>query len=162
MGTPVGNIAVNATRRRNVRGAMVVGAVVVLCAGLSGCGYGDVEFKGKIFDAMGVNSGSSKKKVKLAPRTGLVTPPSLERLPEPGSAVSGGEGLASIHDPDRAKVVDARELALRQAAYCKKHYDPLVLRGDASAEGIEGPAGPCRATVFTALKKANGEPSPGQ
>jgi len=134
--------------------------MIVALAALGGCGgIGDVEFKGKLFDAVGMNKSSSTKTPKMAQRSGLVTPPSLDRLPVPGSTPPPvqGDDLASINDPDRVARESAEDLARRQKAYCDKYYEPGRRRGDASVEGIEGPAGPCRETFFTAIKKANAQ-----
>ncbi len=135
---------------------------VVLGAGLiaAGCGADDVELNGKIFDALGV-SGAQKSRgddPKLAARTGIVVPPDTGSLPAPGSgrSVESEADLAFINDPDRKKTVDKAELERRQAAYCKEHYELPKARGDASADDATGPAGPCRPTFMSAMKKWNG------
>jgi len=134
-----------------IRALLMLGAI----SALGGCGgIGDVEFKGKLFDAVGLNNVTSKKTPKMVQRSGLVTPPSLDRLPVPGSAPPAqGDALASIHDPDHVAKESAEDLARRQKEYCDKYYEPGKARGDASVEGVEGPAGPCRVTFFTAIKK---------
>ena len=139
------------------RSSMLAGAIS-LAAGLlvAGCGSGDVELNGKIFDAMGVSSAKQKKSgdPKIAARTGLVVPPNTGSLPEPGSgrSVEADADLAFIDDPDRKKVVDQAELARRQAAYCKEHYELPKARGDATVDGVTGPAGPCRKSVLNAVQ----------
>lgn len=137
--------------------------VAALAVGLltAGCGTDDVELNGKIFDAMGV-SGSQKNRgddPKLAARTGIVVPPNTGSLPEPGSGRSAETeaDLAFIDDPDRKKTVDKTELARRQAAYCKEHYELPKARGDTSVDSVVGPAGPCRATFLSAIKSWTGE-----
>lgn len=136
-----------------------LGCCIVLVAGalaLGGCSPGEVELQGKIFDVMGVNSNGPKETPKVARRSGLVTPPSLERLPEPGSAQGpANDELAGIADPDRIVREAPAALAARQKAYCDKHYEPAVAAGDATAESIEGPAGPCRRSVLTAIENWN-------
>ena len=139
----------------------VTAVLASLCAGLlaAGCGADDIELNGKIFDALGV-SGQQKKAddAKLAPRQGLVVPPDTASLPEPGSGrdVTSEADLAFINDPDRKKEIDKTELARRQAEYCKVHYELPKARGDTSADDAVGPAGPCRATFLSAMKKWNG------
>ncbi|MFV0367780.1 MAG: hypothetical protein ACK5KM_04920 [Hyphomicrobiaceae bacterium] len=124
---------------------------------VSGCGADDVELNGKIFDAMGV-SGSSKNRgeeKQIRARNGLVVPPNTGSLPPPGSGrdVSSEADLAFINDPDRTKQIDKAELERRQAEFCKVNYEQPKARGDNSVDSIEGPAGPCRATFLSAMKK---------
>lgn len=134
----------------------------VLAAGFlaAGCGAGDVELNGKIFDALGVSSATQQKSAdpKMAARTGLVVPPNTGSLPEPGSgqAPQADADLAFINDPDRKKTLDKTELDRRQAEYCKVHYEMPKARGDTSADSAVGPAGPCRATFLSAIKKWSG------
>ncbi len=152
MGDPKGmpTVRTNISKNRHIR---TLAAIIAATLALAGCGSGGIEFKGKIFDAIGVNSTGPKTKTNLPRRSGLVTPPSLKRLPPPGSEPARQDALASINDPDRVKVESAQKLAKRQAEYCAKHYEPARARGDDSADSIEGPGGPCRNSVFTALKK---------
>lgn len=128
-------------------------ALAALC--LAGCD-GGVALNGKVFDALGVgtNSGSSDREPKMAQRTGLVVPPSTEALPVPGS---GGQAqapeIAGINDPDKLAVVNEAEKQRQQEAYCKVHYEQAKQRGDGNADLAEGPLGPCKGSVLTALKK---------
>lgn len=123
---------------------------------LSGCAADEVEFQGKIFELAGLSDlGKSGKKPELAPRTGLVVPPDLNRLPDPDQAaapVQGEDALASINDPDRAKVQSKEQLERQQAEACKE-YDLAKQRGQEDAVNIEGPLGPCRPSVLTSLGK---------
>ncbi len=134
----------------------------IALAGLltAGCGTDDVELNGKIFDAMGV-SGSQKNRgddPKVAARSGIVVPPDTGSLPVPGSggSVESDADLAFINDPDKKKVVDRGELERRQAEFCKQNYEIPKARGDQTVDGVNGPAGPCRATFLSAMKKWGG------
>ncbi len=140
-----------------------LGFAAALAASLAvaGCGTDDVELNGKIFDALGV-SGSQKNRSdepKVAARNGLVVPPNTGSLPPPGSGrdVSSEADLAFIDDPDRKRAIDQTELARRQAEYCKVHYELPKARGDSAADDAVGPAGPCRATFLSAMKKWSGD-----
>ena len=128
---------------------------------LAGCGAGDVELNGKIFDAMGVSPSTQKKSgdPNVAARNGLIMPPSTGSLPEPGSGVAPETeaDIAFINDPDRKRAIDNSEMERRQADYCKVHYEQAKLRGDQAADAAVGPAGPCRASVLTSMKKWNAE-----
>ena len=154
-----GNLLVNnqaGLGRPWVRGTGVA-VVVAACIAISGCAAEDIEFQGKIFEFAGLTGQKNKKAPKMAPRSGLVVPPSTKQLPPPGSDTQqvGYDEMAAINDPDRASEISQEELMRRQKAYCDKHYEPARIRGDASADSMEGPAGPCRKSVFTALKKWN-------
>lgn len=147
----------SAFRQRVLRSA----GVAALCAGLAGCGAGDVELNGKIFDALGVSSATQSKSAepRVAARNGLVMPPSTGSLPAPGSGPppEAEADLAFINDPDRKKSVDKADLARRQAEFCKVNYEQPKARGDAAADNAVGPAGPCRASFLSAVKMFNGK-----
>ena len=122
-------------------------------AALAGCGVDDIQLNGKIFDAVGLNTGSVKKETKLAARAPLVVPPSAEALPAPGT---GGKAdlpeIAGIQDPDQKTQVSQAELQRQQAQYCKVNYEQAKQRGDDNADLAEGPLGSCRGSVLTAIK----------
>lgn len=135
-------------------------ALVGLAAAMSltACAPGEVALEGKIFDAIGVGANSANVKSaepRMAQRTGLVEPPRLERLPEPGSGAEDDGVLASLDDPDRKKDVNKAELERRQAEFCRVNYEQAKARGDATADTATGPLGPCRASIFTAVEKWN-------
>jgi hypothetical protein len=126
-----------------------------LCAAfaVAGCSMDDVELNGGIFNAVGL-SGTGKKSAtpQLAERAPLVVPPSLDRLPAPGSVQD--QPQLAINDPDEAKKRSRAELEAQQQAYCDKHYRDAGIRGDEVAH-VEGPLGPCRKSVLTAIQKWN-------
>ena len=132
----------------------------VIGFGLAGCSADDIQFNGGLFDAVGMSDSTKtkSKEPKLAERAPLVVPPSLDRLPEPGSAPAPDTTIAEIKDPDEAKTASKEELERRQAEYCKVNYDQAMAHGDeATAINATGPMGPCRKSVLTAIKKWNGE-----
>lgn len=135
-------------------------AALALTATLAGCGAQDVELNGKIFDAMGVSQATKKSSgdPKVAARNGLIMPPSTGSLPEPGAGRSpeADADLSFINDPDRKRTFDKSDLERRQAEYCKTNYEQPKLRGDQAAENAVGPAGPCRTSILTSLKKWTG------
>lgn len=128
-----------------------------LCAlSLAGCGADDVQFNGKIFDAVGLNQKSEKREPKLAERAPLVMPPDLERVPEPGTPADGAAAaseIASLNDPDARAKTSRKELERQQAEYCKVHYEDAMAHGDNNADLAEGPLGPCKGSILTAIKK---------
>jgi hypothetical protein len=131
---------------------------VCLTLGVAGCGSDDIQFNGGIFDAVGLSDSARAKSTdaKVAERPGLVVPPSLDRLPPPGEAAPQSDQLATLKDPDAMKKVTHAELERQQAEYCKVNYEQAKARGDdATASNAEGPLGPCRPSVLTAIKKYN-------
>lgn len=141
-------------RRPIARFGRAVIAAVVAGAFLAGCAADDVEFNGKLFELAGLNNvGKKGSSTELVPRTGLVVPPDLNKLPDPDKPVvvnHADAALDLINDPDRAKVVSQEELERRQIEACKP-YELAKMRGEAEAELIEGPLGPCRKSVLTAV-----------
>ena len=63
--------------------------------------------------------------------------------------------LAKTDEQRQAQV----ELERKQAEYCKVHYEDAKTRGDETAVNAEGPLGPCRPSVLTAIKKWNASDS---
>ena len=125
---------------------------------LAGCGTDDIQFNGGIFDAVGLSDNNKSKggDPKVAERAPLVVPPTLDRLPAPGETPAEPTQIAGITDPDEAKKKSQSELEKQQAEYCEKNYRSAVMRGE-EASTVEGPLGPCRPSVLTAIKKYNGE-----
>ncbi len=127
------------------------------CAALlSGCSADDVQLNGKIFDAVGMNTASVKKTPKLAERSGIVVPPNLERLPEPGSGGGEQPALAEVQDYDAKRVTSYNDLERQQEAYCKVHYHDAKIHGDQDAVLATGPLGPCQGSAFKLIKQVSG------
>lgn len=121
---------------------------------ISGCGANDIQLNGKVFDMVGLNgSGAKSGEPKLAVRQPLVVPPGLDSLPPPGSEKAAEPSLADIQDPDRLKKVSQAEQQKQQDDYCKANYDTALARGDASADSVTGPLGPCHPSILTAAQK---------
>jgi len=125
-----------------------------LAFAMAGCSADDVELNGKIFDAVGLNSGKTKSaEPKMKERAGLVMPPNLERIPEPGAPADPGMNeVAALQDPDQVAKVSRQELERQQAEYCKVNYEQAKARGDNDADQASGPLGPCRGSVLSAIK----------
>lgn len=139
-------------RRATRKLAGLLSAAFALSA--AGCGIDDVEFNGGLFNAVGLGQKTKTAEPKMAQRSALVLPPNEQRLPEPGTpAGAESSDVASLADPDAAKNVDPEELARRQAAYCRENYEIPKSRGDDSADSAVGPAGPCRGSFLSSVKK---------
>lgn len=133
-----------------------IGAAMIACAALAGCGFDDVQFNGKIFDAIGVGANSAKpKEATVATRQPLVVPPGLNNLPEPGSGKSEQPTLADVQDYDAVHQKSKDQLQKEQAEFCKKNYELPKAQGDATVDSVEGPAGLCRGSVLTAISNIN-------
>lgn len=147
--------------------ACAAGLAVVLSVTVAGCSAGDVELNGKVFDAVGATGllGKPSGKVKMAERQALVVPPSMDRLPAPGSGMPADADVTrQVVDPERAKVISAAELARRQEEFCKANYELPKMRGE-NVDAVAGPAGSCRKSAFEAFSKWNkgdAEPAPEQ
>lgn len=121
---------------------------------LSGCSADDVQLNGKVFDAVGLNTASVKKTPKLAERSGIVVPPNLDRLPEPGSGGAGQPALAEVQDYDSKRVASYNDLERQQDAYCKVHYHDAKVHGDQDAVLATGPLGPCQGSALRLLQQS--------
>jgi hypothetical protein len=149
--------------RQPMRNLLRTALAVVAGIAVAGCSMDDVELNGGVFDALGVGANQPKSaEPKLVARTPLVVPPSTASLPSPGTPpeAAAADVTAALNDPDRKVVVDQATLQKRQDEYCAKNYDPARAAGDASADSIEGPLGPCRPSVLSAVKKWNGGEDP--
>jgi hypothetical protein len=128
---------------------------------LAGCSADDVELNGKIFDAVGLSGPAAKSaEPKMKERAGLVMPPNPERVPEPGLPAEGSGAVnevAALNDPDKMETVSRKELERQQAEYCKVNYEQAKARGDNDADQASGPLGPCRGSVFSAIKSWSGD-----
>lgn len=130
---------------------------------VAGCSMDDVELNGGVFDALGVGANQPKSaEPQLAARTPLVVPPSTASLPAPGVSPqsTATDVTVALDDPDRKIVVSEAEKQKQQDEFCRKNFDPAQAVGDASADGIEGPLGPCRRSVLSAVKQWNGGEDP--
>lgn len=135
---------------------LVLAALLAVAAG--GCSMDDVELNGGVFNALGIGANQEKAaEPKLAARAPLVVPPATDRLPTPGMPAEAAavDVTAALNDPDRKAVIDKAELQRQQDEYCRKNYELAKAHGDNDAGLAEGPLGPCRASVLTAVKKWN-------
>jgi len=129
-------------------------AIGLLTSGCDGGGFGfdGVQLNGKIFDAIGVNTSSVKKTPKMAARPGIVVPPDLAALPEPGTGSAPAPEVAGVQDYDAKRSTSREDLEKQQAAYCKTHYDDAVVHGDQDAALAQGPLGSCQKSVLSIFK----------
>jgi hypothetical protein len=133
-------------------------AVVVSGLALSGCaGYDGVELNGKLFDMMGVSTSSQdnrQRDPKMADRPPLVVPPSVTRLPEPGSGKAISTDVAALNDPELRKAIESKDRERLHLAYCRGElqWREKALDPNTSAKS---PYGPCPNLVNTITGKTN-------
>ncbi len=129
---------------------MSAGLLVGGCSGIDG-----VELQGGVFDALGVSSSTQSRRLsdaKVAPRPGLVLPPSPDRLPEPvtGSiAAVPPPGEAWPVDPEDRKAQAGADLDRRHKEYCERALQDQNMRGDGGV--VMGPKGNCQPGLFGGL-----------
>jgi hypothetical protein len=133
-------------------------AVLAASLGLTGCAGDGVELNGKIFDWMGVSESAqaaNKREPKLADRTGLIVPPNLARLPEPGSEQPQDANF-NLNDPDQKRIAAAADREREHKAYCsgEKNWKERAL--DKNAAAARSPHGPCNQFVGDALQNSTG------
>jgi hypothetical protein len=123
---------------------------------LAGCGGIDgVQFEGKIFDWLGVNSSQKSSDPKMAERAPLVVPPDVNRLPEPGSGQNAWNDLAALKDPELRKQAAAKERERLHLAYCRGEIQWKEKVFSSQDKGVyRSPYGPCPGLFSGALDKA--------
>lgn len=99
---------------------------------LAGCSAGDVQFEGKVFEAVGL-SGQQVRRAdpKVRERAPLVLPPKAE-LPPPGERAVADKDMNWPDDPELARKQQVAALEKERQKYCsnvgrnEKHpfYDP--------------------------------------
>src|SRR5215510_328571 len=127
--------------RYRTAAALMLGALA-----LGGCD--SIALEGKVFDWMGISSSALDEKTrdpKMAERAPLVVPPSVNRLPEPGSGKSANPDLAALNDPERKKEADAKERERLHLAYCRGEiqWKERTLNPEATGAANRSPYGPC-------------------
>ena len=150
--------------RASLRTLLAVAAMTGALA-LSGCGTTDgVQLNGKIFDWMGVSESSqaaNKREPKLADRTGLVVPPNLARLPEPG-ADAPQDAAFNLNDPDQKRFAAAAEREREHKAHCSGERNWKERAIDKNVTSARSPYGPCNELVGDALQGAARNNNPGK
>jgi hypothetical protein len=114
-------------------------------AALALAGCDSVALEGKLFDWAGISGSALDEKrrdPKMAERAPLVVPPSVTRLPEPGSGKTGSEEVAALNDPELKKQAAAKERERLHLAYCRGEIQWKDKAFDASSAS-RSPYGPC-------------------
>ncbi|MEZ5844082.1 MAG: hypothetical protein R3D27_10190 [Hyphomicrobiaceae bacterium] len=132
--------------------AATLAVVITLALSVAGCGGTEVEFKGGLFDMVGLSDINNKKtgEARVPQRPGLVLPPENARLPEPGSAPQttaslGGDAAWPV-DPEETKANRDAALKREHAAFCERAREKARLNNNDSIE--DGPLGSCRQSIL--------------
>lgn len=102
--------------------AIITRAIGVFLIGLlpvvAGCSGQDIQFEGKVFDAMGISGPAARPKdKKMAERAPLVMPPQSQ-LPPPGERVAAAEEMNWPKDPELAAKAKRQAKAAEIKKYC--------------------------------------------
>jgi hypothetical protein len=137
--------------RNSSAAALIVGATIAL----SGCAAGDVEMNGALFDYLGMGKAGPAKASQASDRQGLVVPPSLDRLPEPGSgaAATASMQVAMPVNPETRAVANVAEQQRQQAAFCDKAMMTAKLNKEVGP--VPGPFGVCNPSLLQSINGAN-------
>ena len=110
---------------------------------MAGCSADDIQLNGKVFDAVGHEYGSStnREAPKLKARSGIVVPPNLSILPEPGSGKAGEPGL-ELQDYDEKRIVSHDQLERQQQAILRQTLRPRQSVGRSGRRFDRRPARP--------------------
>jgi hypothetical protein len=140
------------TLKRRLKAVLTAGGLLAAAFG-SGCGLDSVELNGAVFEYLGVSTPHSKgHEPKVAERPGIVLPPQLDRLPEPGSApVSEPEQQAWPDDLDQRKVAEAAKLDQEHEEFCREALWKARAQGGNALPVIKGPKGMCNPSILKAL-----------
>jgi hypothetical protein len=123
-------------------------SAVVAGIALSGCAEG-VELNGKLFDWMGISGSAQSSRTtepKMAERAPLVVPPSVTRLPEPGSGKVTSDDVAALNDPEQRKAAAAKERERLHLAYCRGEMQWREKALDPNTTN-KSPYGPCPSLI---------------
>jgi hypothetical protein len=138
-----------------VRNGAAASVLISVALALSGCAAGDVEMNGALFDYLGMGKAAPAKASQAADRQGLVVPPSLDRLPEPGSGAAGAVAtqVAMPVNPETKTGVNVAEQQRQQSSYCEKALMKAKLTRDVAP--VQGPFGSCNPSAIQALTGSN-------
>lgn len=125
----------------------VLAATMLALSALALGACDSLSLEGKVFDWMGVSGSALEEKrrdPRMAERAPLVVPPSVTRLPEPGSGKTGSsEDVAALNDPELRKQAAAKERERLHLAYCRGEIQWKEKAFDPGKPTNRSPYGPC-------------------
>jgi hypothetical protein len=99
--------------------AALLAASLASTLALGGCG--GIEFRGKVFDYMGLSGDRKEPDVRMAERPPLVLPPDTKALPQPGNGVA--VAIAREDWPKNPEIVEQEKVNAQEAAKAKEVTD---------------------------------------
>jgi hypothetical protein len=128
------------------RTVLSAAAMLVAVLALSGCD--GIALEGKAFDWLGISGSALDEKrrdPKMAERAPLVVPPSVTRLPSPGSGKTDSQEVAALKDPELTKKAAAKERERLHLAYCRGEiqWKEKALDPEYGGAANRSPYGPC-------------------
>lgn len=97
-------------------------SALAMAVAMGGCADG-IEVNSKLLDSVGSISGlgAAKKDTRMTERAGLVVPPPMAQLPEPGSGdkVAAAVSASLPQDPEAVKARSKEQQKLIKAEACK-------------------------------------------
>lgn len=141
----------HSSARHGAAASLLVGVAVAL----SGCAAGDVEMNGALFDYLGMGKVGPAKASQASDRQGLVLPPSLDRLPEPGSgaATAAATQVAMPMNPETKAIANVAEQKRQQEAFCDKAMMNAKLTKEIGP--VPGPFGVCNPSLLQSINGSN-------
>lgn len=129
---------------------VVLAGLMAVAISVGGCGGTDVELKGGVFDALGVNDITAKRvEPQMQNRPGLVIPPTTASLPAPGSAPKtevASNGEAFPVNPEDRKKIDNAQIVAQHTAFCENARQRYEAGMSAIVEN--SPWGSCHKSVL--------------
>lgn len=108
-------------RINSLQRKLAIAALLGAALGVGGCNGTDVEINAPILEAAGINLTSKKVEEDVPERTGLVVPPSTEKLPAPGEQQVAAAGQQRWpQDPDKIKAQKEKEQVEAEEKYCRE------------------------------------------
>lgn len=129
---------------------VVLAGLMAVAISVGGCGGTDVELKGGVFDALGVNDINAKRvEPEMQNRPGLVIPPTTASLPAPGSVPQtevAANGEAFPVNPEDRKKTDTAQIVAEHKAFC----DAAIQRYENGLATVieKSPWGSCHESVL--------------
>lgn len=96
---------------------------------LGGCSAGDVQFEGKVFEAVGLSGQQARRSdPKVGQRAPLVLPPKAD-LPPPGERAIASQDMSWPDDPELRRKREVSALQAKRQKYCREigrnEYSPF-------------------------------------
>lgn len=96
-----------------------LGVIGALAVSISGCGGGDVYYDAPILEAVGIDLNKKDEDQNVPVRSGIVLPPSTDKLPKPGERTAASEQNWP-QDAEQVKARKEQQEAAAREEYCRE------------------------------------------